>query len=282
MLDTLRKYLSPTPVELSLLHHSVCTPDEESDTWYDVQRNGCAFTNLWPSFGYLGSSTDSTFISLAPSCEEKLRILGLSVSPVKCQRSTSGMEIVARTTIFSSIAPKWKPATAQIDVTLTLTYVGGSLVWPHRLSLPQQREPRRNTSVHFSISRVRVIHLLPSSQYSEYDDLSSCRTCNKRGCEIKECLTENGRHTNHTSTISERIPLPERVVAKADLLLPLSLESARGVRAEDQYCRILRLAVECPVEYCSERPETHSLIVRDLWLAIDLSGPVLNPEWSKP
>ncbi|KAL1947067.1 hypothetical protein VTO73DRAFT_14028 [Trametes versicolor] len=280
VLDTLRrKYLSPAPVEFSLLHHSACTPDEEFDT-------GChALMNLWPSFGYLGSSTDSTSISLAPSCEEKLRTLGYSVSPLQCQRSASGMEIVARTTLCSSTAHKWKPATAQIHVTLTLTYLGSSLVWPRRLSLPQQREPRGRTSIHFSISRVRVIHrdLLPSGQDSEYDDLSFCRTCNRRGCQITECLTEHGRHTNQTSFVSELIPLPERVVAKADLLLPLSLESAEGVRSKGRYCRILRLAVECPVEYCSERAENwHRIMIRDLWLAIDLSGPVLNPEWSKP
>lgn len=91
----------------------------------------------------------------------------------------------------------------------------------------------------------------------------------RRSCESKPWrLDGEGEDSilSHTSVVEDAIRLPERVVAQAEFTMP-------GLFHSGQDCsRILRLAVECPVEQCLPGAR----FIDELWLAVDLSSPLSN------
>ncbi|KAL1947056.1 hypothetical protein VTO73DRAFT_14017 [Trametes versicolor] len=267
-LDSLRNYISPAPSELSLLRHSAASAPTHATA--GSTRHLYSIFEMYPfrlPFGKPDSG-GSPRIQLAPSCQGNLRVLGYSASKLSyglSYGSHSGTTVVGKTSIFRSSVPGKDDSMPEIRITITLESHSESV----------------NVDVHFAIST--IVHVAPSAHNRNSLNQASCSICKRPGCRTEERVPTVDRFTSHTSSISAYIPLRKREVATADLLLPHPLGSVRVIRHEDEYCRILRLSLECPMEHRSGRPpQTQRTNIPDLWLAIDLSGRVPNPEWLRP
>ncbi|OJT09992.1 Vegetative incompatibility protein HET-E-1 [Trametes pubescens] len=288
-LDAVRKHLALSPVELYLLHHSATS----EPTTLDPQNSLVHYTgiDLWPdSRSRRGDYRRGGSVSfrLAPLCEEKLRLLGIAVSPLVSRRSESRSEIVARTSIFASrsdASTEFQGPEAYVQITLTCT-----LIEPEPDPDPEEDLARQlqlcdwqpfqagemNTRFQFHVARVLPGHPSteqdrdPEDTHATTTHICRCAPCaGRRSCESKPCrLDGEGEDSilSHTSVVEDAIRLPERVVAQAEFTIP-------GLFYSGSECsRILRLAVECPVEQCLPGAR----FIDELWLAIDLSGPLSN------
>lgn len=291
-LDAVRKHLAPTPVELYLLHHSAAS----EPTTLDPQNSLVHFTgiDLWPDSRFRRGDRrrgGSVSFRLAPLCEEKLRLLGIAISPLVSRRSESHTEIVAQTFLFdsrpdTSTEYEGRPQ-AYIQITLTCTSVEPEPDPDPEEDLARQlrmydwkpfQAGEANTMIQFRIAR--VVPVLPSAGQDR--DLECIHATSTHMCQSNPCQDRQNYRSRppwrmdgqgednilrHTSVVEDGVRLPERVLAQAEFTL-------RGLfHSGPDSSRILRLAVECPVEQCL--PGTR--FINELWLAIDLSGPLSNP-----
>lgn len=154
-------------IELFLLHHTI-----SSTPGFDRRHKAhpTPATEIRPN-GHRYPSECSTVplvhIDLAPSCEEELLALGYTVRSLKCERSDSNMELVAQTSLCSSVlfmesSPALGRRTAfkqLVQITVTLTPSEGDPTQRDVFPYPQPSHCSGGICAQISIST--FIHSLP-------------------------------------------------------------------------------------------------------------------------
>lgn len=288
VIAAMSRRLSPMSLELFLLHH---TTSSTPGLHRRHRAHSTPATEIRPNdHRYLSEcgTVPLVPIDLAPSCEEELLALGYTVHPLKCERSDSNMELVAQTTLCSSVlymesSPALGRRTAfkqLIQITVTLTpSVGDPSTQRDVFPSPQYSHCTGGICAQISISNFIHSHVAVRQAFLR-TEAPLCSYCNPQHCQVQEYPLVDISGGRCALAIPSAVRLPERLLAQTDFVVPFSLEQSPigGPRR----VRILRLAVERPLD----QPQATSLTINSpqimpsisrLWLAITQSNDFVPP-----
>ncbi|OJT14791.1 Vegetative incompatibility protein HET-E-1 [Trametes pubescens] len=255
---------------------------------------------------------DSSYIRLAPYCEDKLRTLGFKIAPLECRWMPHLDMMVTETSIFrlkafqSTEFPHSKsdsarreepgiritlsirarvPGASREQGTMNMTALGrlwDSQAWEDR--------PDQNVSIRFDFSS--FVHK-PFRATHKAVDISRhpCVYCRRIGeCQITETLSlyhYHGKGT-HTLNIPDSTALSDRTIAQTHFIVPHPIQhhlTENELATESQPAwrtvRILKLAIVCPVELSDQAVRNRlapSLVELSLLHYAPSSVPALYPQ----